>query len=143
MNPDWICPVCGECHPHDGGENEDCPAARDAAAVGARPKAVPPRVYGGYLEARTALRANKPEQAAHLLRELLGCIADERNISPKLSFAAKMDELCEQGVISPRMKKALFGHALSGQANAEQAWALLSIAEHLFYQLYLSHKMTT
>jgi hypothetical protein len=54
---DELCGVCGQSHPHETGEL--CPAI----------KGVPLRVYGGYLEARAALRANVPAAATRELRK--------------------------------------------------------------------------
>jgi hypothetical protein len=133
-----ICPVCGDPHPYGAESVESCPALREAAAAGSQPKGVPLRVYAAYLEARAALRANAPAAATRVLQGLLSHIAEERGMPPELSFPTKMHQLCDHGVISHRMQTALLEHALSASEEAERAWALLSIAEHAFYRLYLS-----
>jgi hypothetical protein len=110
---------------------------REAAAAGARPPGVPLRVYGGYLEARTALRANAPSFANRTLEWLLGHLAEERGARAEQSLAEKIQRLREQGVILPRLRQSLVDRALSTNDTPEKAWALLSIVEHAFHRLYL------
>jgi hypothetical protein len=129
------CELCQNSHPNDG---DLCPSLREAAAAGAHPRGVPLRVYGGYLEARAALRANAPAAAIRVLQWLLDHLAEERGIAADRSFAAKLDELCAREVISPRVRNALFPSALAADAGPERAWALMSIVEHAFHRLYLS-----
>ncbi len=132
-----VCAICGNaceseflCGP--------CVAMRDAAAPGAPPNGVPLRIYGGYLEARAALRANAPAAATRVLQWLLGHLAEERGVPSAQSLSTKINKLCSDGVISPRVQNALFDRALSSDDGPEQAWALMSIVEHVFYRLYLS-----
>lgn len=108
---------------------------RQAATEGARPQGVPLRVYGGYLEAREALKKNAPVNAAQTLQWLLGYLAEERGAPAGASFTTKLERLCKDDVISPRVRDALFDRAM-GDAP-EQAWALMSIVEHALYRLYL------
>lgn len=118
---------------------ESCAAIRSAAAAGARPAGVPIRIYGAYLEARSALRANAPALANTTLEWLLGHLAEERGARPASSLDAKLAALSERGVITPRVRSSLFARALDRESDATgRAWALLSIAEHVFYRLYLS-----
>ena len=126
------CPVCGEGHA-DG----PCEALRAAAAAGAQPKGVPLRVYGGYLEARSALRANAPTVAVRVLQWLLSHLAEERGVSPTLTLPAKVTALRDRGVISPNIRAGLIESALSPEPSAETAWALMSVAEHALSRLYL------
>lgn len=115
-----------------------CLAIRDAAAKGARPTGVPIRVYGGYLEARSAIRANAPALANETLEWLLGYLAEERGVRREQSLAAKLAVLRERGVISARVRPSLIERALSDEGDAMgRAWALMSIAEHAFQRLYL------
>ena len=117
---------------------ESCVATRDAAAKGARPPGVPLRVYGGYLEARSAIRTNAPALASETLEWVLGYLAEERGVSRGLSLAAKLAALREKDVISPRLRPALIARALSDEGDPMgRAWALMSIAEHAFQRLYL------
>jgi hypothetical protein len=111
---------------------------RAAAAAGARPNGVPIRVYGAYLEARAALRADAPSLAIQTLEWLLGHLAEDRGVRAELGLAAKIDWLRRQGVLLPRLSQSLFDQALSPHDTRERAWALLSIAEHAFHRLYLS-----
>ncbi len=115
----------------------DCQALRDAAAAGARPKGVPIRVYGAYLEARAALRANAPSLANRTLEWLLGHLAEERGARAEQSLGQKVERLREQGVILPRLRQSLLDQALAPDDTPERAWALLSIVEHVFHRLYL------
>ena len=101
------------------------------------PKGVPIRVYGGYLEARAALRANAPENASHTLRWLLSHIAEERGAPKGQSFPAKVDRLRAEGFISSTLEPMLFERAFSEATGPEEAWALMSIVEHAFYRLYM------
>jgi hypothetical protein len=110
---------------------------RDAAAAGARPRGVPIRIYGGYLEARAALRANAPALANVALEWLLGHLAEERGARPEQTLAVKLERLREQGVITPRVRQSLLDQALFADDETSKAWALLSIAEHAFHRLYL------
>lgn len=117
-----------------------CVAIRDAAAKGARPAGVPIRVYGGYLEARSAIRANAPALASETLEWLIGYLAEERGVRRDQNLAAKLAVLKERGVISPRVRPALLERALSDEGDEMgRAWALMSIAEHAFARLYLTH----
>jgi hypothetical protein len=118
------CGVCGQSHA--GGPDALCPSMR-----------VPLRVYGGYLEARAALRANAPAAAIRVLRWLLSHIAEERGAPADRPFKAKLKKLTDDDVISERVEAALFDQALSTEVGPEQAWALMSIAEHAFQRLYL------
>ncbi len=108
---------------------------RAAAAEGAQPPGVPLRVYGGYLEARAALKANAPSNAASVLQWLIGYLAEERGTPASSPFASKLQKLCDAKVIAPHIRDALFEPALRG--GPEQAWALMSIVEHALYRLYL------
>jgi hypothetical protein len=112
---------------------------RQAAAAGAHPRGVPVRVYGGYLEARAALRANASAPANRVLLWLLGHLAEERGARPEESLAAKLERLRREGAISPRLRQSLIDQALAPEETLERAWALLSIAEHAFHRLYLTH----
>lgn len=114
-----------------------CKALREAAAAGARPKGVPIRIYGGYLEARSALRANAPALANQSLEWLLAHLAEERGARPGQSLAGTLATLKEQGVISPQASQSLLSRAVSEVDANRRAWALLSVAEHIFYRLYL------
>jgi len=117
------------------GPGESCPEVRAAAAEGAQPPGVPLRVYAGYLEARTAMKKNAPEVAARTLRWLLGYLAEERGAPADSGFTAKLRRLYDDGVISQRIRDALFDRA--GGNEPEHAWALMSIVEHALYRLYL------
>lgn len=119
-----VCDMCGKSHPRD--TSQLCPSLN-----------VPLRVYGGYLEARAALRANAPAAAIRVLQWLLSHMAEERGAPKDRSFPAKLKKLSEDRVISPRVQETLFDRALSDEKGPEQAWALMSIAEHAFQRLYL------
>jgi hypothetical protein len=106
-----------------------------AAADGAHPPGVPPAVYAGYLEAREALKQDSPAKAARILQRLLALLADERGAPTGSDFAAQLQQLCDAGVVSPRIRDSLSTRA-SGPAP-EGAWALMSIVEHALYRLYL------
>jgi hypothetical protein len=114
-----------------------CRAMREAAASGAHPSGVPVRVYGGYLEARAALRASAVGPANRVLEWLVGHLAEERGARPEESLAAKIDRLRREGAISPRLRQSLIDQSLSPEETLERAWALLSIVEHAFHRLYL------
>lgn len=116
----------------------DCEALRAAAAAGARPNGVPIRIYGAYLEARAALRADAPSLAIRTLEWLLGHLAENQGARAELALAAKIDWLRRKGVLLPRLRQSLLDQALSTDDTRERAWALLSIAEHAFHRLYLS-----
>jgi hypothetical protein len=116
----------------------DCEALRAAAAAGARPNGVPLRIYGAYLEARAALRAEAPSLAIQTLEWLLGHLAEDQGARAELGLAAKLDWLRREGILLPRLRQSLFDQALSTDESRERAWALLSIAEHAFHRLYLS-----
>lgn len=134
-NPTLVCATCGaaiEANPCGS-----CMAMREAAAAGAQPKGVPLRVYGGYLEARAALRANANGAATRVLQWLLGHIAEERGVAAEQSFSKKLEKLTKDGVISARMQPLLSAHAEAASGSAEQAWALMSVVESAFYKLYL------
>ena len=135
MNPEPSapCPCCGETHATAG-----CEALRAANAAGAQPPGVPLRIYGGYLEARAALKANAHGPAIRVLEWLLGHLAEERGARRELDLAAKLKRLRDEGAISSRIEETLFASALSSSGNPEQAWALMSIAEHAFGRLYLA-----
>src|SRR5664279_4126714 len=62
--PMVTCVVCGTAHD----DANACPAALEAAQAGAHPAGVPLRIYGGYLEARAALRGNAPAVATRVLQ---------------------------------------------------------------------------
>jgi len=124
------CVVCGTGHQEDG-----CPVAREAAAAGAHPANVPVRVYGGYLEARAALRQNAPDVATRVLTWLLSHLAEQRGTPPERSFEQKMEKLRSDRIIALRHPE-LFEQAMQKGGN-EQAWALMSVAEHALTQLYL------
>jgi hypothetical protein len=111
---------------------------RAAAAAGARPNGVPIRIYGAYLEARAALRADAPSLAIESLEWLLGHLAENRGARAELGLAAKIEWLRQQGILLPRLRQSLFDLALATNDTRERAWALLSIAEHAFHRLYLS-----
>lgn len=127
------CAMCGDAHAADA-----CAALRAASAAGARPQGVSLRVYGGYVEARSALRANAHAAACRVLEWLLSHVAEERGAPAELGFAAKLERLCDDGVISARMQAALFEQAVAHDESPEQAWALMSMAEHAFARLYVS-----
>jgi hypothetical protein len=110
---------------------------RAAAAAGARPNGVPIRIYGAYLEARAALRADAPSLAIQALEWLLAHLAENHGARPELALAAKIDCLRQQGILLPRLSQSLFDQALSTHDTPERAWALLSLAEHAFHRLYL------
>lgn len=115
----------------------DCEAMRIAAAAGARPKGVPIRIYGAYLEARAALRADATALAIRTLEWLLAHLAEDRGARAEDGLTAKVEWLRRQGVILPRVRQSLLDQALSTGDTRERAWALLSIAEHAFHRLYL------
>jgi hypothetical protein len=123
--------------PASGCECADCQALRGAAAAGARPKGVPLRVYGAYLEARAALRKGAHSLANRTLAWLLAQLAEERGARPEESLAAKVERLRQLGVILPRLQRSLLDRAVSTGDTPERAWALLSIVEHSFHRLYL------
>jgi len=108
---------------------------RATAAQGAHPPGVPLRVYGGYVEARVALKRNAPANAAQVLRWLLSYLAEERGIPAESSFPSKLEALCEHGVISARIRDELFERAMGDPP--EHAWALMSVVEHALSRLYL------
>jgi hypothetical protein len=116
----------------------DCQAMRAAAAAGARPKGVPLRIYGAYLEARAALRADAPSLAIQALEWLLGHLVENRAAPAAPGLAAAIERLRRQGILLPSLRQSLFDQALSPGDTRERAWALLSIAEHAFRRLYLS-----
>lgn len=136
------CLVCGEPHSDVSAPSSGCPAMRAAQATDARPENVPVDVYSGYLNAREALRANAPQAAIKGLRGVLSTIAHTQGARPDEGFSAKIDQLCNKGVIGARIRNALLKQALSESVGKDfeeaQAWALMSIAEHAFYRLYLS-----
>ena len=127
------CSLCGGGH-----EESACETLRAAAAEGARPSGVPVRVYGGYLEARRALRANVPAPAVRTLQWLLAHLAEERGVAPELDLAAKVDSLCQAGFISARAKSTLVPRALAPGERAETAWALMSLVEQALTRMYLA-----
>jgi hypothetical protein len=108
---------------------------RAAAAEGAQPANVPLRVYGGYLEARAALKKNAPDSAANVLKWLIGYLAEERGVPAEAGLDKKLDKLFRDGVVSERIRDALFDRAMT--SGNEQAWALMSIVEHALFRLYL------
>jgi len=116
---------------------DECQALRTAALAGARPRGVPQVVYNAYLDARAALRADAPTEANRLLERLLGYLAEERGARPEQNLAAKLDLLRAAGVLSPRLRQSLFDEAASTDDTVPRAWAMMSIAEHAFYRLYL------
>ncbi len=130
--------VSTACTAGPGCACSNCEAMRVAAAAGARPSGVPIRVYGAYLEARGALRADAPSLAIRTLEWLLAHLAEQRGARAEDGLAAKLERLRQQGVILPRVRQSLFDQALANNDTRERAWALLSIAEHAFYRLYLS-----
>ena len=107
---------------------------QQAALAGARPQGVPLRVYGGYLEARAALRGNAPEAATRVLEWLLGYLAEERGASRELAFAKKVARLKSDGVIASELETAL---ETETKDQWKRAWRLLSITEHALTRLYL------
>jgi hypothetical protein len=131
MNP--TCSYCGEGH-----AESDCAAMRAAREAGARPTGVPLRIYGGYLEARAALKANAHEPAIRVLQWLLGHLAEVQGAPATLDLAGKLQRLRAQGAISEKIEDTLFASALSTSGTPDQAWALISIAEHAFGRLYLN-----
>src|SRR4051812_37452693 len=82
-----------------GGGGAGCRAMRAGAAAGARPGGVPLRVYGAYLEARAALRANAYTLANRTLEWLLGHLAEERGARAEESLAAKVEQLRRGGAL--------------------------------------------
>jgi hypothetical protein len=133
MNP--TCTFCGEAHVLN-----DCAAMRAASAAGARPEGVPLRIYGGYLEARAALKANAHVPAIRVLEWLLGHLAEVQGAPAALDLAGKLQRLRAQGAISQTVEERLFASALSKSGQPDQAWALISIAEHAFGRLYLNRR---
>jgi hypothetical protein len=125
--------VCGGDHVLARGEA--CPTMRAAAAADARPPGVPPPVHAGYLEAREAMKRGAPARSAQLLRGLLELLAAERGVPPESTLEAKLQKLCDDGVISPQIRDSLSPRAVG--PTPECAWALMSIVEHAFYRLYL------
>jgi hypothetical protein len=115
-------------------------ALRQANAAGAHPQGVPLRIYGGYLEARAALKANAHVPAIRVLEWLLGHLAEEQGAPKGLDLAAKLKRLRDDGAISQKVEESLFDAALSKTGQPEQAWALISIAEHAFGRLYLARR---
>jgi hypothetical protein len=135
---DVPCLICGRDHaPSPGGGARDCPEVQAVVASGARPTHVPSRVYSGYLNAREALRANAAPAATQALRVVLSCIAEDRGARADETFSDKMARLCADGVIGARLRPTL-DRALSEDPSLDRAWALMSIAEHAFYHLYLN-----
>lgn len=128
------CCVCGGDHVHSG-TGEVCPLLREAAEAGRN--AVPLRIYGGYMEARAALRANAHQAAIRVLHWIVSHIAEERGAPADKSFRAKLQGLLDQKVITKQVHDALAERALQTKESPEQAWALMSIVEHVFYRLYL------
>lgn len=114
-----------------------CAAMRAAAAAGARPAGVPVRVYGAYLEARGALRANAAPLAIVALEWLLEHLAEERGAARGRPLPATIESLRAAGVIGPRVGPELVLRATSERDETARAWALLSIAEHALQRLYL------
>lgn len=131
-----ICLTCGEPHA-DADPATGCPTMRAAQATDARPGNVPPDVYTGYLSARGALLANSPRAAIKGLRRILSSMAEAQGARPEDGFSEKLDKLRTKGVIGARIRSTLLKEALSDTAEDAQAWALMSIAEHAFYRLYL------
>jgi hypothetical protein len=109
----------------------------DSTASPFCPDGVPIRIYGAYLEARAALRADAPSLAIQTLEWLLGHLAEEQGAPAALGLSAKVEWLRRQGVLLPRLRQSLIDQALSTNDTRERAWALLSIAEHAFHRLYL------
>ena len=136
---DTLCITCGGQHARDVSQTiETCPVAQQAVSAGAHPRNVPPRIYSGYMDARAALRDNTPTVATQVLQRVLGQIAVECGADADAPFVGKMGTLCDQGVISPRLRTALLDRAFAAHEEIEQAWALMSVAEHTFYRLYLT-----
>ena len=129
------CAHCGQPH-----STSDCEAMRQANAAGANPAGVPLRIYGGYLEARAALKANAHEPAIRVLEWLLGHLAELRGAPASLDLSGKLKRLRDDGAISPKVEEALFAAALSSNQKPDRAWALISIAEHAFGRLYLARR---
>ncbi|HET6345097.1 MAG TPA: hypothetical protein VFH51_09195 [Myxococcota bacterium] len=136
------CLICGRGHaPSSSHVAGDCPEVQAVVASGARPRHVPSRVYTGYLSAREALRANAPQAATEALHAVLSCIAEERGVRSDESFSNKMAKLCDDGIIGARLRTTV-KRALEGDPSLDRAWALMSIAEHAFYHLYLQKART-
>jgi hypothetical protein len=114
-------------------EEHDDSEWQQAAEAGARPQGVPLRVYGGYLEARAALRGNAPQAATRVLEWLLGYLAEERGAKPDLAFATKVERLKSDGVIT----SAAVLETMETTDQWKRAWGLLSITEHALTRLYL------
>jgi len=127
------CPVCGGDHVVAPGGS--CPVMRVAAVAGARPPGVPPAIYAGYLDAREALKHDAPADAARALRRLLALVAGQRGAPAGAGLDAQLQRLCDDGVISPRVRASLSARA--SESTPEGAWALMSIVEHALYRLYL------
>lgn len=111
----------------------------EAAEAGARPVGVPIRVYGAYLEARAALRANAPQVATRVLEWLLAHLAEERGVRMGGGLAEIIAKLRDAGVIAKALDETLIARALNPADRRARAWALLSIVEHALQRLYL-HK---
>lgn len=131
-----ICLTCGERHA-DADRTDGCPTMAAAQASDARPGNVPLDVYTGYLSARGALLAHSPRAAIKGLQRILSSMAEAQGARPDAGFSEKLDKLRNKGVIGARIRSTLLKEALSDAAEETQAWALMSIAEHAFYRLYL------
>lgn len=128
-----VCSVCGSNDHLAAGEL--CPILRAAAREGAQPPGVPLRIYGGYIEARVALKQNASANAANVLQWLLEHLAEQRGVPAESSFATKLQHLCDEGAIAPRVREALFDLAMS--TGPHRAWALMSISEHALSRVYM------
>jgi|HubBroStandDraft_6_1064221.scaffolds.fasta_scaffold1249237_1 hypothetical protein len=128
------CTFCGEEHPRG---DEACEALRVAADAGARPIGVPVKVQAAYVEARRALRSDAPAVAIRVLQWLLSHLAETRGVNPDLTLSAKVAALSDAGIISRRIRPALIEQARSATSGSEEAWALMTLAEHALARAYL------
>lgn len=114
-----------------------CDALRVAGQAGARPVGVPVRVHAAYVEARQALRADAPVVAIRVLQWLLSHLAETRGASPDLTLSGKVAALSDAGIISRTLRPDLLEKARSATSGAEDAWALMTVAEHALARAYL------
>lgn len=95
------------------------------------------RVQAAYVEAREALRADAPAVAIRALQWLLSHLAEARGVSPDLSLSAKLAALADAGILARTTRPALIEQALSATSGSEEAWALMTLAEHALARAYL------
>lgn len=125
------CTLCGDEHA------DACEALRVAGEAGAKPVGVPVRIQAAYVEARQALRADAPALAIRVLQWLLSHLAETRGVNPNFSLSAKLASLADAGIISKTSRPDLVEQACSATSGPEEAWALMTLAEHALARAYL------